>query len=55
MLAYLQSHDMTSVWQMDPKILAQDSAGDFYSSSAELHDTHLHFFPHGTVMGQYLT
>lgn len=53
-LASIQSHDVISVWQMDPKSLAQGSAGDFYSSSAEYQRTHLHFFRYGTIMGQYL-
>lgn len=39
MLASFQSHAMILVWQMDPKSLARDSVGDFYSSSAELQGT----------------
>ncbi len=39
MLASSRSRGMISVWQMDPKSLARDTAGDFYGSSAELQET----------------
>lgn len=35
MLASFESRGMISVWQMESMSLAQDAAGDFYSSSAE--------------------
>lgn len=58
MLASVQSHHMISVRQMDPKSLAKDTNGDFYSSSAEtrgavrnLQETHQVFSAHGTATG----
>lgn len=39
MLASFRSRCMISVWQMEPKRLARETAGDFYRSSAELQQT----------------
>lgn len=55
MLASFESCGMISVWQMESMSLAQDAAGDFYSSSAEKNPVialPALFSSHQKVMGQ---